>query len=73
MTIGTMYYDFKNVPFSDKLAGALLEYKKKFPDKDFPTHCHVHPDTVIDKNPLGIKIVKDQYIMKNHLWIGVKE
>ena len=72
MTEGTMYYDYSDKPFSEKLAGAMLEYHHKFPDAAPPTECHVHPGTEIDSNPLGIKIEKDQYIMKNHLWIGVK-
>ena len=68
---GLMYYDHSKDPFSVKLEGAMEYYSDKY--NGTIAWCEVHPDTEIDKKPKGIKVVKDNYIMPNHLWIGVND
>ena len=74
MTIGVMYSDFSDNPLSVKIANAVEEYKRKFPNGAAPNCCTIHPDTEVDKKVKGIKLVKDATTVfsTNHLWIGVK-
>lgn len=66
------YFDSKDT-WEQRIAKASVSYYRRYgEDAPKPDQCHVHPDTKTEKIK-GIKFVSDQYIQKNHLWLGKKE
>ncbi len=72
MDKGDMLMWFDNDPkidFLSKLERAVSYYRKKYGKS--PNLCLVNPDLEVDLGGDSIKILRDQYILPNHFWVGV--
>lgn len=69
MTIFTMYFENSIKPIAEKIRSICEEYYKKYGVK--VTTVTVHRDVDISKIDIpGLKIVNDQYCLKNHFWLA---
>lgn len=70
MKIGMLWQDFSKLPLADKINQAAAYYAKKYGAT--PTLALVNPQD-LEFGVYPLTVLPDQYIAKNHIWIGVAE
>lgn len=72
MELGMMWFDRDpKTTLVDKIDRASVYYQKKY--GEIPNQCFVHPNMLGEDGVdiEGLKVVSSQYMLPNHLWIGV--
>ena len=70
MTTGMLWFDNdKKTPLAQKIVAAATYYRDKY--GQVPNRCEVHPAEGLPEKVGVIEIIPRQYILPNHLLIGV--
>jgi len=70
MKQGMLWYDnLSGKNLNERIEQAVNYFKQKYGEK--PERCFVHPEMVIGQSEqdLSIKVVTDEKILHNHIWI----
>ena len=69
MKVGLLWYDDSPKTLAQKVALAVVAYKRKF--GEIPTTCYVHKSASEEKQQVGpVEVAPLRTVLKHHLWVG---
>lgn len=69
MRVGLLWYDDSPKTLAQKVALAVIAYKRKF--GEMPNRCFVHKSALDEKEQVGpVEVVPWPTVLKFHFWIG---
>ncbi|HUV15033.1 MAG TPA: hypothetical protein VMW28_00530 [Pelolinea sp.] len=74
MKQGMLWYDsHTGKAFKDRIESAVAYFTQKYGEK--PEQCFVHPEMISGENGQteAIKVVTDEKVLRNHIWIEFPE
>lgn len=69
---GLMWFDNTDKPLAEKIADAMIHYRKKFGAN--PNLCIVNPTDLEGAllNLRGVRIASARHILRHHIWVGTE-